>query len=176
MKTRHSIRLLILLTLIAIFIVGLISFGILVTYKSLLTSIDIMGIITGAVFIWMGLGYFILIVGRIKTMELRDKVLIIKKPLLNKRYEIELTKIKYHDFELQMTWNTMKGVLIKINNEIEQISVKEYSNSKHFIDLIKNNCEKDNSLKPTIWTRELKIFLLIGLVILIGLIMFKVTK
>ncbi|QQS51089.1 MAG: hypothetical protein IPM71_16260 [Bacteroidota bacterium] len=162
--------------MIAIFIVGFISFGIFVIYKSFLTSIDFMGIITGTTLLWIGLGYLTLIVGRIKTIELRDKILIIKKPFLNKRYEIELTKIKYLDFEWEMTWNTMKGILIKINNKIEQISIKEYSNSKDFIDLIKTNCEKDNSLKPAIWTKELKLFLLIGLIILFGLIVFKIIK
>jgi len=175
MKIRHNIRYLILLTLIAIFIFGFISLGLFVIYKSLLTSIDIMGIITGTILLWIGLGYLTLIVEKIKTMELRDRILVIKKPFLNKRYEIELSKIKYCDFEWQMTWNTMRGILIKVNNKIEQISIKEYRNSKDFIDLIKKNCEIDNSLKPLIWTRAFKIFLLIGLILLLGLIIFKMT-
>lgn len=177
MKTHYSIRLMFLLTIIGIFISGFISFGFIVIYKSIGTSFDFIGILVGVLFIWLGSGYLTLMVGKIKTIEFRNGILRIRKPLLNRYFESELSKIKYIDFEWQMTWNTMRGVLIKLEDgKVEQISIKEYRNSNEFIDLITKSCQRDDTIKPNILTRQLKIFMIIGLLIVLGFILLKLIK
>lgn len=133
--------------------------------------------LSGILFLWIGLGYYSLIAGSIKKIEFRNGLLIIRKPLLRKYYEIELSKIKYLDFEWQSAWCTMRGILIQLDNGvIEKISIREYSNSRNFIDLITKSCNRDETIKPKIWTKELKVFMIVGLIIVIGLLLLKTMK
>jgi hypothetical protein len=177
MITKTSIRLIILLILSGLFIIGFITLGLFLLYKTIISSNDLILSLSGVLFIWIGLGYYTLIAGTIKTIEINNGLLIIRKPLLRKYVEIELSSIKYLDFEWQMTWSTVRGILIKLDNGIiEKISIREFSNSKDFIDLIKKSCDRDDTIKQIIWTKELKVFMIIGLIIAVGFILLKTIK
>jgi hypothetical protein len=177
MKTRHSIGSIISLIVIGIFTLAIFLFGSFMIYWIEKISFNLNGILMGILFIWIGFGFLVLVIGRIKIMEFHNGILKIRKPLFNKNYENELTKIKYLDFEWQMTWNTMRGILIKLENGlVEQVSIQEFSNSRDFIDLITKSCQRDETIKPKIWTRKLKIFLFIGLIIVAGLVFSTVIQ
>ena len=168
MKTRHSIRFILLLTIIGILILGLIIFGFSILYDTTIIEFDLTGIFGGLIFVWMGLGYLVLMIDKIKIIEIKDNIFIIRKPLINIYHECSLKKLYVTKFKEEMAWNTITGILIKLDNgNIEKISIKEYSNSKELIEIITKTCDKDDTLTINIWTQQLKIFLLSGLTILI---------
>jgi hypothetical protein len=71
----------------------------------------------------------------------------------------------------------MRGILIQLDNGVvEKISIREYRNSKDFIDLIAKSCERDDTIKTNIWTKGLKKIMFIGLIIVIGFILLKISK
>ena len=78
MTTKHSVSLIILLILIGLFITGFITLGLLLIYKFILSDNDLMIGLSGFLFIWMGLGYYSMIAGSIKTMEFCNGLLIIR--------------------------------------------------------------------------------------------------
>jgi hypothetical protein len=177
MKTKYSIRLIILLTVIGIFISGFVTIGIFVLIKTNATSLNFMGLLTVSLFIWIGMSYIALMIGKIKKLEFQNGNLIIRKPFLNRIAIIELSRIKYHEFEWEMSWQTMKGILIKLDNgDIEKIGSKEYKNSDDFISLITKSCEKDDTLKPKLWTKEIKVIMITGMIIILGFIVLKFTS
>ena len=72
MTTKLSIRLIILLILIGLFISGFIAFGLFLIYKYILSDNDLMIGLSGILFLWIGLGYYSLIAGSIKKIEFRN--------------------------------------------------------------------------------------------------------
>ncbi|NOU61983.1 hypothetical protein [Marinifilum caeruleilacunae] len=174
MKSKHTLRILSLYFVIAIFIVGLIRLGVLCLNFGAYKSEGVVGIIGGLLLIWMGLGYFALMVGKIKRILIKDNNLIVRKILLNKESESRLSKVQFTEFEWQMTWNTVRGILVRLENgEIEQISIKEFYNSHELIKLIKENGIKDDSIKPKIHTGSFKVFMLLGILISIAMLLLK---
>lgn len=175
MKTRHSVRTKILFSLPIIFSLIFIAVGMFLIYDFWISS-DYMLFWSGAMFLWMGSGYLYVVTTNVKIFELHDRFLVIRKPFYKFRVEIELSKVKYTNFQEELTWNTRRGIMIKADNEILQIEIKEYSNSKDFIEYITKNCEKDDSIKMKIWTKQLAWFLSIGLIILVGSLITKVLS
>jgi hypothetical protein len=177
MKSHHSFRQVFLYLVIALFILAFIGFGIFLIYRAFNLSLNINLILLGILLIWMGLGYLTLMIGRYKIIELANSNsnLIIKKPFLGKSLKSELSKVRYCDFEYNLNWNTIKGILIQFENgDVEQISLKEYKNSRDIVTLIKDSCKYDETIKEKFWTKELKIFLIIGFFIVLGFITLKI--
>ncbi len=174
MKTQYSIRFIILIFLSLIQNIGLIVFSI-VIFKISIPNVDLMGFIIGSVFLWLGIGNLYIVLISVKLIEINNDNIIIKNPFLFKKYETELSLIKYLEFEEQLTWNTRKGILISLNNgDVVQIKIKEYKNSYEFIKLISDSCKRDETIKQKIWIKGLKFFLFFGLIILIGLLIVKI--
>ena len=173
MKSKYSLRTRLLLSFLGVLLFGLIALGIIFIYISTSGDLDHTGLIIGILFLWMGSGYAAITAGRIKSIELSGKTLIIRKPLLNKKTEIGLSKIKYLDFQESLPLNTMKGIMIMHQDGTDIINIKEYKNSRILTDLIKTNGIKDNSIRPVIWNKQLKYFLLFGVILLFAFLAFK---
>ena len=83
-----------------------------------------------------------------------------------KPYSLEMSS--YNDFEFESIYGKTEGILLRLDvYTVISISNKEYKNSIELINLIKNKSRKTKELKMKILTNELKIFLVLGISLLI---------
>lgn len=175
-KSKYSLRTILLLSFLGTLLFGLIALGIIFIYMSISRGADYFGLIMGVLFLWMGAGYAAITLNRIKSLRLSGKTLIIKKPLLNRKTDIKLSEIKFLDFEESLPLNSMKGIMLKYQDGTDIINIKEYKNSRIFIDIIKTTGTNDDSIRQVIWDKKLKYYMLFGVILLFVFIFFKLFE
>ena len=165
MKSIISLKLILLLFFFSLIFLGLLLFGFFMVIKAIFVF-DLTGVLTGLLLIWFCLGLFLLIKGKLKIIKVDSDIITIRNLLGFKIKTYRLSEVLYEEFEFETIYGKTRGILIKLDSIIS-ISNSEYSNSDLIIKYIKDKCYKGNGLKVEIWNKELKVFIIIGLLILL---------
>ncbi|MDP2692029.1 MAG: hypothetical protein Q8O88_00135 [bacterium] len=174
MKTKISIKLIILLPIFGLLLVGVFVFGLFILYK-IIQEPNFIGLIAVSMFLWMSIGFSYMLFDKIMSFEINNGILTTRKIFTRKEVKTELSKIKYKEYDWgEMYWTKMKGIIIKTDNDkTETLSVSAYRNSTEFIDLIIKSCMRDENLKPNLGYKDARVFLSIGGIILLALAIYK---
>jgi len=112
-----------------------------------------------------------MIVSKIKFIKIDSENIEITNLFNLKGYIYRLSEVVYEDFEFESIYGKTGGILLKLNSrKTITISNYEFSNSDLIIKNVKNNCTKGNGLKIEIWNKRLKIFVFIGMILLLAYI------
>ena len=167
MKSKLSIRLLLLLFISYLLFFSLFFFGFYIFIHNII-GFDIFGILSGILCLWLSSGLLIIISRKIKIISIKSENVIIRPFFSLKSRSYELSNIFYDDFEFETIYGKTEGIIIELsNNNSITIGSKEYSNSSSIINFIKNKCNKGKCSEIQIWTKDLKIFITIGIMILL---------
>jgi hypothetical protein len=174
MKTKFSIKIIILLPILIILLLGLFSFGLLVLQKTI-EKPEFMGFIVSYMFIWLSLGFISVLINEFRSFEIRNEKLIMTKPLIGKKTEIDLRSIKYKTYDWDRMYGTkMEGILIRTDSKRTiQINQANFRNASDFIEKIKESGIYEENMKPNFDSKNLRIFLILGAILLILIGIFK---
>ncbi len=158
------------------FQLGIFVFGLLMLYKTYQNP-EFIGLIGGMLFLWISIGLGSLLFDELRNFEIKGQKLIIKKPLLFKKTEIDISRVKYSDYDWGegMYWNKMNGILIQLDNKTTiQLNKSNFKNAKEFITEIKKICKQDKTIKAKFDYKKLIVFGAFGGLILLLILINKV--
>ena len=158
------------------FQLGIFVFGLLILYKTYQNP-EFIGLIGGMLFLWMSIGIGSLLFDELRNFEIKGQKLIIRKPLLLNKTEIDISQVKYAEYNWgeSMYWNKMNGILIQIDSKtIVQLNKSNFKNSTEFINEIKSKCKQDRSIKAKFNSKKLIVFGAFGTLILILILLNKI--
>ncbi len=113
MRTKISIKIIILLPIVGILLAGLFLFGLFILYK-VIQEPDFIGFIVGFMFLWMSTGLGILLFDEFRSFEIKNKTLIIRRILSGKKTTIELSNVRFTEYDWgEINWIIMNGILIQ---------------------------------------------------------------
>jgi len=97
------------------------------------------------------------------------------KFLLGKVTELDLHSIKYKDYDWGRTYGTkMKGILIQTDSKrTVQINRANFRNADDLIEKIKNSGIYEENMKPNFYSKNLKVFLIFGAILLVLIGIYK---
>ena len=174
MKTKFSIKIIILSTIILSFLIGLLTFGIIVLFDTI-EKPEFIGFTASYMFIWMSLGFISFIINELRSYEIQNGKLITTKTLLGKKTEFELNKVKWLEYDWGgMGWTKEDGIFIQTESKRTiQINKSNFRNADAFIELIKKAGVNEKTMKLNFDTKNLKVFLFFGVIPLILVGVFK---
>jgi len=177
MKTKIGIKLIILLPILGILLLGFFLFGLFIIYKTIHNP-ELIGLIAGLMFLWLSVGFSTLLLDELRSFEIRNGTLIIRKTLLGNKTLVELSKVKYSEYDWgEMYWTKMNGILLQFDSKRTiQVNRVNFRNSNEFIEMIKEKCPNDKTIKPKFDYRKLKVFAVFGIIILGLLLIYKLTE
>jgi len=69
-------------------------------------------------FLWLSVGFSTLLLDELRSFEIRNGTLIIRKTLLGKKTLVELSKVKYSEYDWgEMYWTKMNGILLQFDSK-----------------------------------------------------------
>lgn len=168
MKTKFSIRILILLPILIILLLGLFTFGLFALQKTI-EKPEFIGLLSSYMFIWLSLGFISVLINELRSFEIKNGKLIITKFLIGKKSELDLQNIKYKTYDWGRMFGTkMEGILIRTDSKrTVQINRANFRNASDFIEKIKNSGIYEENMKPNFDSKNLRIFLIFGAILLI---------
>ena len=174
MKTKFSIKILILLPILIILLLGLFTFGLLALQKTI-EKPEFIGFLVSYMFIWLSLGFIYILINELRSFEIKNGKLIMTKFLIGKTTELDLQSIKYKDYDWGRIYGTkMKGILIQtVSKRTVQINRANFRNANDFIEKIKKLGIYEENMKANFNSKNLIIFLIFGAILLILIGIFK---
>jgi hypothetical protein len=157
------------------FSLGILSIGILLFLFE--NEISGMLIVSGTMFLWMGLGYLGLLLMNMKTLELKDEKLIIGTffGLNKKQYSFKDIK-SINPMSFSNLFASYPGLLVKLKDERQiHLHEMEFKNFAYFKKVITDKVDRDSTLEIEIWTPFAKTFVAIGGLILLSFVIVKIV-
>jgi hypothetical protein len=137
-----------------------------------------MSILTGTMFLWIGVGFLLLTLNNMKTIRIQGDNLSVGTHfgLVKKHYTFE-DIIAINPKSFRNKWKSYPGLLLKFRDERQiHIHEMEFKNFREIKKVITDRVDKYDKLEIEIWTPLTIRFLVFGGLIIAGFMVLKIIE